>query len=40
MFRSAAVTRLLDDHMQGRRDNNRAIWTLFCLILWYENFLV
>jgi asparagine synthase (glutamine-hydrolysing) len=39
VFRPDVVARLLDDHMQGLRDNNRAIWTLFCLVLWYERFL-
>jgi len=32
-----AVTRILEDHFAGRRDNNRPIWTLLCLVLWYEN---
>ena len=36
-FRPDAVARMLEDHWQGRRDNNRAIWTLLCLVLWYEN---
>jgi asparagine synthase (glutamine-hydrolysing) len=36
-FKPDAVTRILEDHWQGRRDNNRAIWTLLCLVLWYEN---
>jgi asparagine synthase (glutamine-hydrolysing) len=36
-FRPSAVTQILEDHWQGRRDNNRSIWTLLCLVLWYEN---
>jgi asparagine synthase (glutamine-hydrolysing) len=29
---------LLDDHLQGKRDNNRQIWTVFALICWIEGF--
>ena len=36
-FRPEAVRQIVDQHMQGERDNNRAIWTLLCLVLWYEN---
>jgi asparagine synthase (glutamine-hydrolysing) len=36
-FRPDAVAGLLEEHWSGRRDNNRAIWTLLCLVLWYEN---
>ncbi len=36
-FKPDAVTQILEDHWQGRRDNNRSIWTLLCLVLWYEN---
>ena len=36
-FKPAAVRQLVDEHMQGVRDNNRAIWALFCLVLWHEN---
>ncbi len=28
---------LLQEHMEGRRDNNRQIWTLFSLMCWLEN---
>jgi asparagine synthase (glutamine-hydrolysing) len=27
---------LLDEHFQGRRDNNRQIWTLLALVCWLE----
>jgi asparagine synthase (glutamine-hydrolysing) len=31
------VSRILEEHFGGRRDNNRPIWTLLCLVLWHEN---
>jgi asparagine synthase (glutamine-hydrolysing) len=36
-FKPAAVRQIVDQHMRGERDNNRAVWTLLCLVLWYEN---
>ena len=36
-FKPAAVRQIVDQHMRGERDNNRAIWALLCLVLWYEN---
>ena len=33
-FRTAAVERLLDDHMAGRADNGHRLWTLVMLELW------
>jgi len=28
--------RLLDEHLQGKKDNNRQIWTVLALICWLE----
>jgi asparagine synthase (glutamine-hydrolysing) len=36
MLNADYCRQLLDDHMQGRRDNNRQIWTLFSLMCWWE----
>jgi asparagine synthase (glutamine-hydrolysing) len=36
-FRPQAVSQILADHFAGRKDNNRPIWTLLCIVLWYEN---
>ena len=36
-FDPVAVTRILDEHMSGQKDNNRPIWTLLCFVLWYEH---
>jgi asparagine synthase (glutamine-hydrolysing) len=29
---------LLDDHLQGRKDNNRQIWTILGLVCWLEKY--
>jgi asparagine synthase (glutamine-hydrolysing) len=35
----AAVRRVVEDHLAGRRDHHREIWTLLGLELWYRTFL-
>ena len=36
-FRPAAVTRVLDDHVDGRADLSRQLWGLLAFTLWYEH---
>jgi asparagine synthase (glutamine-hydrolysing) len=38
-FDSSAVSRLVDDHLVGRRDNRKQLWTLFVFELWHDNYL-
>ncbi|MHB8470213.1 MAG: asparagine synthase (glutamine-hydrolyzing) [Gaiellaceae bacterium] len=35
-FRPAEVTRLLDEHVQGRRNNWKQLWTLLSFSVWYD----
>jgi asparagine synthase (glutamine-hydrolysing) len=35
-FDPAAVTRILDEHVAGRRDNSRQLWGLLAFTLWHE----
>ncbi len=37
-FDAAAVGRLIDDHLTGRRDNRKQLWTLFAFQLWHEGY--
>src|SRR5437867_4598312 len=37
MLEPAAVAALVQDHLDGRRDNRKAIWTLLMMQLWTEN---
>jgi asparagine synthase (glutamine-hydrolysing) len=38
VFRSAAVGRLLDDHVGGREDLSRRLWGLLTFTLWHEQY--
>src|SRR5216683_261401 len=37
-FEPGAVTALIDDHLAGRRDNRKQLWTLFAFELWHEGY--
>ena len=37
-FDPAAVTRLIDDHLDGRHDNRKQLWTLFAFELWHDGY--
>jgi asparagine synthase (glutamine-hydrolysing) len=38
-FNPISVRRLIDDHLQGRRDNRKQLWTLFAFELWHDGYL-
>lgn len=37
-FEASAVSRLVKDHLDGRRDNRKQLWTLFAFELWHEGY--
>jgi asparagine synthase (glutamine-hydrolysing) len=37
-FDVTAVRRLIDDHLAGRRDNRKHLWTLFAFEMWHEGY--
>jgi asparagine synthase (glutamine-hydrolysing) len=37
-FAPAAVGRLIEDHLNGRRDNRKQLWTLFAFELWHDGY--
>ena len=39
LFEAAEVGRLIDDHLAGRRDNRKQLWTLFAFESWYGGYL-
>ncbi len=38
-FDPRGVKRLIDDHLEGRRDNRKQLWTLFAFELWHDGYL-
>jgi asparagine synthase (glutamine-hydrolysing) len=38
-FDPAAVVALVGDHLSGRRDNRKQLWTLFVFELWHDGYL-
>jgi asparagine synthase (glutamine-hydrolysing) len=38
-FDPGAVKRLIGDHLDGRRDNRKQLWTLFAFELWHDGYL-
>jgi asparagine synthase (glutamine-hydrolysing) len=38
-FDPKSVKRLIDDHLAGRRDNRKQLWTLFAFELWHDGYL-
>jgi len=39
LFHSKVVSRLVDDHLVGRRDHRKPIWTLLMFQIWYDHWL-
>jgi len=37
-FDPAAVKRLIEDHLEGQRDNRKQLWTLFAFELWHDGY--
>ena len=38
-FEPAAVATLVREHLEGRRDNRKQLWTLFAFELWHDGYL-
>lgn len=39
-FDTDALIRLLDDHVAGKANNGRKIWTVFTFLVWYKRFFI
>ena len=37
-FRSEVVSRLVEEHLRGRRDNRKPLWTLMSFEMWREEY--
>jgi asparagine synthase (glutamine-hydrolysing) len=38
-FDPLVVKKLIDEHLDGRRDNRKQLWTLFAFELWHDGYL-
>jgi asparagine synthase (glutamine-hydrolysing) len=38
LFERRSVRQLVEDHLAGRRDNRKQLWTLFAFELWHEGY--
>jgi asparagine synthase (glutamine-hydrolysing) len=39
LFDERAISRLVEDHWNGRRDNRKGLWTLIMFQLWYDRYM-
>lgn len=37
-FKVDVINKLLDDHINGKKDNYRKVWTIYSFLTWYEIF--
>jgi asparagine synthase (glutamine-hydrolysing) len=38
LFNPAEITRLVEEHLRGTKDNRKQLWTLFIFQLWHEHY--
>ena len=39
-FNTNELVKLLDDHMSGKADNSRKIWTVYSFLIWFNVYFV
>jgi len=39
-FNVKRITKLLEEHKKGKRDNSRKIWTIYSFLVWYQEYFV
>ena len=37
-FNTKRLLKLLDDHKNGKKDNYRKVWTIYCFLIWYKKY--
>ena len=37
-FNTKYLIKLLDDHKNGKKDNYRKVWTIYCFLIWYKKY--
>lgn len=39
-FKVDEITKLLDEHKEGKKDNSRKIWTIYSFLVWYDEYFI
>lgn len=39
-FKVNKITKLLDEHKEGKKDNSRKIWTIYSFLVWYDEYFI
>lgn len=40
LFNNKFLNKLLDDHKNNKSDNYKKIWTIYCFLVWYDEFFI
>lgn len=40
LFNSKYISKLLEDHVNDKKDNYKKVWTIYCFLKWYEVYFV
>lgn len=39
-FKVDEITKLLEEHKEGKKDNSRKIWTIYSFLVWYDEYFI
>ena len=39
-FNTEEIVKLLNEHLEGKKDNSRKIWTIYSFLIWYKQYFV
>ena len=37
-FNTIKINKLLDEHYNGKKDNYKKVWTIYCFLIWYKDY--
>ena len=40
LFNNKMLIKILNDHKDGKRDNYKKIWCIYCFLVWYDEFFI
>ena len=39
-FNTQEIIKLLEEHIEGKKDNSRKIWTIYSFLIWYKEYFI